>query len=281
MVSRTQVADGVLAFDLEPADGTPMTPAVAGEQRAVQVTVPDGLRQLPVHAGSRSQPGHRPAVRARRTRRGQVTPALHRTSPWGRAGGLHLTGRGPGPDSARRWCWSRRASAAPRAGLPGSRARTRVGGVALGRGPASRRRGRAGSRSGRRLQLPERAGLASHREARLRRMDVTQVEIPTGAQASTWPAPVHAVRAVPGDRLGVPGRAVHYEIFGPDLRTRHDEDALPPYCSAFDDAARPSGLRGVVVPAAGGGGVRAPAWRTTPRHGVRTASMAVVSGPPR
>ena len=52
----------VLAFDLEPADGTPMTPAVAGQYVSVQVTVPDGLRQPRQFTLVPSEPGHRRVV---------------------------------------------------------------------------------------------------------------------------------------------------------------------------------------------------------------------------
>ena len=56
------------------------------------------------------------------------------------------------------------------------------------------------------------------------RMDVTQVEIPTGAEVfMCGPLPfMQSVRSQVIDS-GVPGRAVHYEIFGPDLWMLHDE----------------------------------------------------------
>ncbi len=76
LISKEQVADGVVAFEFEPADDTPMTPSVAGQYISIQVVVKDGLRQPRQFTLVPSDPGHRRIV-VREDPEGEVSPILH------------------------------------------------------------------------------------------------------------------------------------------------------------------------------------------------------------
>ena len=76
VAAKEEVGTGTVAFTFEPADGTPMTPAVAGQYVSVQVPMSDGIRQprqftlLPGPEGTRR-------IAVRLDERGEVTPVLH------------------------------------------------------------------------------------------------------------------------------------------------------------------------------------------------------------
>ena len=232
VVSKDEVADGALAFDLEPADGTPMTPAVAGQYVSVQVTVPDGLRQPRQFTLVPSEPGHRRVV-VREDPQGEVTPVLHRDV----AVGDVLEVSNPYGDVVLD---------------PDSRAPLVLVSAGIGVTPVLAFLEQLVRED------PEREVLVLHADrseaawpcreqvreyvsqlpnARLvswlgtpgegdheGRMDVTQVEIPTGAEVFMC-GPLSFMQSVRSQLIdaGVPGRAIHYEIFGPDLWMLHDE----------------------------------------------------------
>jgi nitric oxide dioxygenase len=79
VVEKTFAGAGCATFVLEPADDTPVTPAVPGQFVSVKVTLPDGLRQcrqysLSADAGSTS----RRVFTTKRDDGGEVSPVLHR-----------------------------------------------------------------------------------------------------------------------------------------------------------------------------------------------------------
>lgn len=76
VAAKEQAGVGTVALTLEPADDTPMTPAVAGQYVTVQVRMPDGVHQprqftlVPGPEGTRR-------IAVRLDERGEVTPVLH------------------------------------------------------------------------------------------------------------------------------------------------------------------------------------------------------------
>ncbi|RKQ34888.1 globin domain-containing protein [Kocuria tytonis] len=232
VVGKQTVADGVLAFEFEPADGTPMTPAVAGQYVSLQVTVADGLRQPRQFTLVPSDPGHRRII-VREDPQGEVTPVLHRgtvvgdvleiSNPYGDVtldpdshGPLVLVSAGIGitpvvafldqlvrEDPQRevlvlhadrsRAAWPCREQVRDLVSqLPNARLVSWLGAP----------------------------GEGDHEG----RMDVSRMEIPTGAEVFMC-GPLEFMQAVRSQLIaaGVPGRAIHYEIFGPDLWMLHDE----------------------------------------------------------
>ncbi|WP_369060650.1 globin domain-containing protein [Kocuria rhizophila] len=230
--AREAVADGVLAFEFEPADGTPMTPAVPGQYVTVQVTVTDGLRQPRQFTLVPGRPGHRRVI-VREDPQGEVTPVLHRDVAVGDV--LELSN--PYGDVVLD---------------PASRAPLVLVSAGIGITPVLAFLDQLVRED------PEREVLVLHADhsaaawpcreqareyvsqlpnARLvswlgvpgegdheGRMDVSRVEVPADAEVfMCGPLPfMQAVRSQLVD-AGVPGRAIHYEIFGPDLWMLHDE----------------------------------------------------------
>ncbi|MEX5269587.1 globin domain-containing protein [Kocuria sabuli] len=76
VAAKEQAGVGTVTLTLEAADGTPMTPAVAGQYVTVQVRMPDGVHQprqftlVPGPEGTRR-------IAVRLDERGEVTPVLH------------------------------------------------------------------------------------------------------------------------------------------------------------------------------------------------------------
>jgi len=84
VVEKTFAGAGCVTFVLEPADDTPVTPAVPGQFVSVKVALPDGLRQcrqysLSADAGSTA----RRVFTTKRDDGGEVSPVLHRDVPVG------------------------------------------------------------------------------------------------------------------------------------------------------------------------------------------------------
>lgn len=76
LVSKEDIAEGVVAFEFEPADDTPLTRSIPGQYVTIQVKVKDGIRQPRQFTLVPSQEGHRRVV-IRKDPHGEVTPILH------------------------------------------------------------------------------------------------------------------------------------------------------------------------------------------------------------
>ncbi|KLU09478.1 globin domain-containing protein [Kocuria sp. SM24M-10] len=231
VAAKEQAGVGTVALTLEPADGTPMTPAVAGQYVTVQVRMPDGVHQprqftlVPGPEGTRR-------IAVRLDERGEVTPVLHHdvrlgdvlqvSNPYGDVvlpegdGPLVLVSAGIGVtpmlafldrlvrQESRREVLvlhaDRSAATWPLrelhellvAELPGARLETWM----------------------------EAPGEGDHDGF----MDLTGVRLPSGAQVVLC-GPLPFMRAARSAAVaqGVPGRSIAYEIFGPDQWMLHDD----------------------------------------------------------
>lgn len=76
LISKEEIAKGVIAFEFEPADDTPLTRPIPGQYVTIQVKVKDGIRQPRQFTLVPSQEGHRRVV-IRKDPQGEVTPILH------------------------------------------------------------------------------------------------------------------------------------------------------------------------------------------------------------
>ncbi|MDO4918166.1 globin domain-containing protein [Kocuria sp.] len=232
VAGKEEVAEGVLAFDLEPADDTPMTPAVPGQYVSLQVTVPDGLRQPRQFTLVPGEAGHRRIV-VREDPQGEVTPVLHRgvrvgdvlevSNPYGDvvldpdahgplvlvSGGIGVTPMLAFLDQLVREDPQREVLV-----LHADRSEAAWPCRELVREHVSR--------------LPHArlvSWLGAEGEGDFHgRMDVSRVTVPADAEVymcGSLPF-MQSVRSQLVD-AGIPGRAIHYEIFGPDLWMLHDE----------------------------------------------------------
>ena len=232
LVSKEEVADGVLAFEFEPADETPMTPSVAGQYVSIQVEVEDGLRQPRQFTLVPSDPGHRRIV-VREDPEGEVTPILHRdiavgdvleiSNPYGDVtldpefhGPLVLVSAGIGitPVIAFLDQLVREDPEREVLVLHADRSEAAWPGRELVRDYVSKL---PNARLVSWLGVPGEGDFDGH-------MDVCRVEIPQGVEVFMC-GPLQFMQAVRSQLIaeGVPGRAIHYEIFGPDLWMLHDE----------------------------------------------------------
>ncbi|MUN61987.1 hemin transporter [Kocuria sediminis] len=231
VAAKEQAGVGTVALTLEPADGTPLTPAVAGQYVTVQVRMPDGVHQprqftlVPGPEGTRR-------IAVRLDERGEVTPVLHHdvrvgdvltvSNPYGDVvlpegdGPLVLASAGIGvtpmlafldrlvrQESQREVLvlhadrsvatWPlRELHELLVAELPGARLETWM----------------------------ETPGQGDHDGF----MDLAEVRIPAGAQVVLC-GPLPFMRAARSAAVaqGVPGRSIAYEILGPDQWMLHDD----------------------------------------------------------
>ncbi|MFF0943730.1 globin domain-containing protein [Kocuria sp. CPCC 205300] len=231
VAAKEQAGVGTVALTLEPADDTPMTPAVAGQYVTVQVRMPDGVHQprqftlVPGPEGTRR-------IAVRLDERGEVTPVLHHdvrvgdvlqvSNPYGDVvlpegeGPLVLASAGIGvtpmlafldrlvrQESRREVLvlhadrsvatWSlRELHELLVAELPGARLETWM----------------------------ETPGEGDHDGF----MDLTGVRLPADAQVVLC-GPLPFMRAARSAAIaqGVPGRSIAYEILGPDQWMLHDD----------------------------------------------------------
>jgi len=228
---REPVGSDTVALTLEPADGTPMTPAVAGQYVTLQVRLADGIRQprqftlIPGPEGARR-------IAVRLDEHGEVTPVLHRdlqvgdllevSNPYGDV----VLGAGEGPLVL----VSAGIGVAPMLAfldqLVRQESRRQVLVLHADRSAASwPLRGMheqlVAELPGATLQSwTEVPGEGDHDGF----MDLTDVEIPADAQVHLCgPLPfMKAVRSAVVAK-GVPGRSISYEILGPDQWMLHDE----------------------------------------------------------
>ncbi|MET9801759.1 globin domain-containing protein [Streptomyces sp. NPDC006368] len=238
ITGRHEETPDAVSLTLRRADGRPVAPARAGQYVGVQVLLPDGARQIRQYSLSAAVPAHRPdraqwRITVKRVPggpgpEGEVSSWLHahaRTGdvltvsvPFGDLvlpdgdGPLLLASAGIGgtPMLAMLDHLATTAPARP------------VTVVHADRAPADH----AHRDEQRRLveALPH-AELhlwyedpGTDRRATRGRVDLTGLELPEGLHAYLC-GPLPFMRALRGDllRRGVPARAVHYEVFGPDL----------------------------------------------------------------
>lgn len=232
LISKEPVAEGVVAFEFEPADDTPMTPSVAGQYISIQVVVMDGLRQPRQFTLVPSDPGHRRIV-VREDPEGEVSPILHEdiavgdvleiSNPYGDVtldpdfhGPLVLVSAGIGitPVVAFLDQLAREDPEREVLVLHADRSEAAWPGRELARDYVSRM---PNAKLVSWLAAPGEGDFEGH-------MDVSQVEIPEGAEVFMC-GPLAFMQSVRSQLVagGVPGRAIHYEIFGPDLWMLHDE----------------------------------------------------------
>lgn len=228
---KEETGVGTVAFTLEPADGTPMTPAVAGQYVSVQVRLADGIRQprqftlVPGPEGTRR-------IAVRLDERGEVTPVLHRevqvgdvvevSNPYGDVvlaegdGPLVLASAGIGVTPMLAFLDQ----------LVRQESRREI--LVLHADQSAASWPLRGMHEQLVAELP-RATLQSWTEVPGEGdhdgfMDLTDVEIPADAEVYLCgPLPfMKAVRSAVVAK-GVPGRRISYEILGPDQWMLHDE----------------------------------------------------------
>ncbi|MEE2570467.1 globin domain-containing protein [Pseudarthrobacter sp. J64] len=78
VTAKTPAGNGAMTFTLEPADDTPVTPALPGQYVSVKVAVEDGLRQVRQYSLS-DDAGTRRTFTTKLDDGGEVSPVLHRT----------------------------------------------------------------------------------------------------------------------------------------------------------------------------------------------------------
>ncbi len=78
ITATTPAGTGSMTFTLEPADDTPVTPALPGQYVSVKVTLPDGLHQVRQYSLSGTA-GTRRSFTTKLDDGGEVSPVLHNT----------------------------------------------------------------------------------------------------------------------------------------------------------------------------------------------------------
>ncbi len=78
VAAKTPAGTGSMTFTLEPADDTPITPALPGQYVSVKVTLPDGLRQVRQYSLS-GDAGTSRSFTTKKDDGGEVSPVLHDT----------------------------------------------------------------------------------------------------------------------------------------------------------------------------------------------------------
>ncbi|GAC1488109.1 MAG: hypothetical protein NVS2B15_04400 [Pseudarthrobacter sp.] len=76
VAAKTPAGTGSTTFTLEPADDTPITPALPGQYVSVKVTLPDGLRQVRQYSLS-GEAGTSRSFTTKLDDGGEVSPVLH------------------------------------------------------------------------------------------------------------------------------------------------------------------------------------------------------------
>jgi nitric oxide dioxygenase len=76
VVSKTPAGSGAISFSLEPADDTPVTPALPGQYVSVKVQLPDGVRQVRQYSLS-GDAGTGRTFTTKLDDGGEVSPVLH------------------------------------------------------------------------------------------------------------------------------------------------------------------------------------------------------------
>ncbi|WP_320781785.1 globin domain-containing protein [Streptomyces sp. CRN 30] len=235
IVTRTEETPDSVSFLLRPADGSPVRPFRPGQYVSVQVTLPDGARQIRQYSLS-SAPG-RPEWRITVKRVAATGGPDGEVSSWLHAGareGDVLTVSAPFGDLALEQgdgpllLVSAGIGVTPMVGMLDHLAATGstrpVTVVHADRGPADhahREEQRAlveALPDGRLHLFYEELGDGAPESASAGRADLAAVDLPEGLTVYLC-GPVPFMRAVRGDllRRGVPAEYVHYEVFGPDL----------------------------------------------------------------
>lgn len=254
VVERREETADVMSLLLRPVDDRPVPPALPGQYVSVKVTMPDGVRQLRQYTLSGWQDDGLRRITVKRVSAGdgpagEVSALLHDTvkegdeltlsAPFGdvalephraddHAGGRAADGSGAGPlvlASAGIGCTPIAAMLRHLAETRSTRrvlvlhADTSMSAHAL---RADMEHLTDALPLGERVFWYENGTAPAGEPTRQGRMDLTGVEIPTGAAAYLC-GPVPFMRDVRAQLIaaGVAPRDVHYEVFGPDLWLAH------------------------------------------------------------
>lgn len=232
VISKQDIGTDVVAFEFEPADGTPMTRSIPGQYVSIQVKVKDGIRQPRQFTLVPCQEGHRRVV-IRKDPKGEVTPIMHEdinvgdvleiSNPYGDVildeefdGPLILASAGIGttPIVAFLDQLARHATQREILVLHADHSLARWPGRQIMQNLVEK------LPNAKIITWMETPGQGDHDGF----IDLADVEIPEGAHAfMCGPLPfMKGLRSQLIER-GVPGRNIHYEIFGPDQWMLHDE----------------------------------------------------------
>ncbi|MBD2761715.1 hemin transporter [Kocuria sp. cx-455] len=233
LISKENIAKDVIAFEFEPADDTPLTRPIPGQYVTIQVKVKDGIRQPRQFTLVPCQEGHRRVV-VRKDPQGEVTPILHEdinegdileiSNPYGDVvldeghGALVLASAGIGTTPI--------VSFLDRLAKEGSQRKVTVlhADHSLDRWPGRQIMERLVDSlpNAQMITWLETPGEGDHEGF----MDLSEVDLDLDQDTTAFmcgPLPfMKGLRSQLIDK-GVPGRNIHYEIFGPDQWMLHDE----------------------------------------------------------
>lgn len=233
LISKEEIAKDVIAFEFEPADDTPLTRPIPGQYVTIQVKVKDGIRQPRQFTLVPSQEGHRRVV-IRKDPQGEVTPILHEdinegdileiSNPYGDVvldeghGALVLASAGIGTTPI--------VSFLDRLAKEGSQRKVTVlhADHSMDRWPGREIMERLVDSlpNARMITWMETPGEGDHEGF----MDLSEADLDLDEDTTAFMCgPLPFMKGLRSQLIekGVPGRNIHYEIFGPDQWMLHDE----------------------------------------------------------